>query len=53
MKLEDDLLAWYRKTQDDLLGGYRKTQAIKCPHCKNNTGRTHCLDLDIVKVLKQ
>tara|TARA_B110000444_G_scaffold208565_1_gene203015 strand:- start:8889 stop:10280 length:1392 start_codon:yes stop_codon:yes gene_type:complete len=25
----------------------------KCPHCKNNTGRTHCLDLDIVKVLKQ
>jgi len=36
MKLEDDLLAWYRKTQ-----------AIKCPHCKKEIQDTtikceHC-----------
>ena len=25
----------------------------RCPRCKNNTGRAHCLGLDIIKVLKQ
>lgn len=25
----------------------------RCPRCKNNTSRAHCLNLDIVKVLKQ
>ena len=25
----------------------------RCPRCKNNTSRAHCLSLDIVKVLKQ
>jgi hypothetical protein len=25
----------------------------KCPRCKKNTSRTHCLTPDIIKILKQ